>query len=71
MVYRTPTKDTHKTIHKGTKVISQGQVISLKNYKHIPWNNTLHILHNDLEKYIIPIQFQRQKDELQDVHGTK
>ena len=31
MVYKTPTNEIHKTIHDGTKMISQGQLIILKN----------------------------------------
>ena len=30
MVYKTPTNEIHKTIHVGTKMISQGQLIILK-----------------------------------------
>ena len=30
MVYKTPTNEIHKTIHVGTKIISQGQLIILE-----------------------------------------
>lgn len=33
MVYKTPTREMQSTIHKGTKVISQGQEIMWSSFK--------------------------------------
>ena len=59
IVYRTPTSEMQRTIHRGTNTISQGQVMSLQR----SCKTCVH----DGDNRCRPVQFECQEDELQDV----